>query len=75
MKSVSMQHNFEQMTIHELCELLVFKTTELLNAFQERHADGAQIQSLQVEVQEIREAIRTRRSDSASGLKNQTPNF
>ena len=57
------------MPFHDLCELLVFTTTELLNAFQEKHADGAHIHTLQQEIQEIREALRIKRGDLSRAQK------
>ena len=70
-----MQRDLENMPVHDLCELLVFKTTELLKAFQEKHSDGNQIHYLQAEVQAIHEAIRVKRGESASGRKNEIPNY
>lgn len=64
-----MQHDLKNMPVHDLCELLFFTTTELLNAFQEKQANGAQIHILQTEIQEIREALTINRGDSSRSPK------
>jgi len=58
------------MLVHDLCKLLVSTTTELLNAFQEKHADGLRCMPFTEEIQEIREALRIRRADFISVSKN-----
>lgn len=68
-----MQRDLENLTTQDLRQLLICKTTELLNAFQDKHLDGAHVHSLQVEVEETREAIRIRRGNPSLGLNQIHP--
>jgi hypothetical protein len=70
-----MHRDLNNLATQDLRELLICKTTELLNVFQEKHPDGAQIHSLQVEVEEIREAIQIRRGNPSLGFRNQLSIF
>jgi hypothetical protein len=58
-----MQRDLENLSTRDLRELLICKSTELLDASQDRHGHGAQIHSLQVEVKEIQEALKVKREN------------
>ena len=64
-----MRRDLENLSARDLRELLICKSTELLKAFQDRHGNGAQIHSLQVEVKEIQETLKMKRGNLSLPLK------
>jgi hypothetical protein len=56
----TMEQNYQNLSLPELCELLIQRTEKLLAAF-ENSPDGLALRDLKMEVEEIREEIQKRR--------------
>ena len=54
-------HAFDKISLDELIELLVKKTTEYLNLKQQKNADGIQVQELKLEIDRLHSIIALRR--------------
>jgi hypothetical protein len=63
-----MQSDLDNMNLHELCDLLAAKTTELMKLFDKRNEDGYKLRDLKLEVEKIQAIIKVRKS--AEGAAN-----
>ena len=63
-----MQSDLDNMNLHELCDLLAVKTTELMKLFDERNEDGYKLRDLKLEVEKIQNTIKLRKT--AQGASN-----
>jgi hypothetical protein len=61
-----MQPDLENMNDHDLCDLLVVKTTEFLKIHDRKNADGYKIRDLKLEIEKIQETIKSNKSKRAS---------
>lgn len=52
----------DNMNLHDLCDLLVVKTSALLSVLHQKSENGFKIRNLKSEVEEIQEAIQSKKS-------------
>ncbi len=57
-----MQSDLDNMSIDDLCDLLVLKTDEFMKLLERRNSDGFTIRNLKLEVEKIQAAIESRKS-------------
>ena len=62
-----MQEEFEKMSLVDLCDLLVDKTTELLKLMEQK-TKGDGLQNLKKEVEQIQAEIKARKANLSEGL-------
>ena len=57
-----MQFNLEAMSLQDLSYLLVNKTIELTKLLEQKNADGYKIRDLKLDVEKIRDTLKSKRS-------------
>jgi hypothetical protein len=60
-----MQENYQNLSLHELYDLLLLKSEKLLNALEDKK-DGYAIRDLSTEIKDIRALIETKKLNTGS---------